>query len=94
MGKKKSRYSREFRANAVALAMSSPKTIAEVARDLEMDDQTLRNWMKAEVPTPVGDPGAENAALRKRLAQVEEERDILKKAAAFFAAEEKKNGRK
>ncbi|QFZ19585.1 transposase [Saccharothrix syringae] len=93
-------YPPEFRAEAVALYRSRPgATIKSVARDLGVNHETLRNWIRlddgqrtgapaatASAPAPVS-PEDENAALRKRIRELEEERDILRKAARYFAGE-------
>ncbi|MGW2184282.1 IS3 family transposase, partial [Streptomyces sp. NPDC001732] len=88
----------EFKADAVALYESrSEATIRSVAADLGVNPETLRNWVRAagasrpwgcrveasaEPPTPLE---AENAALRKKIRELEEEREILRKAAKYFA---------
>ncbi|QKV90474.1 IS3 family transposase [Streptomyces sp. NA02950] len=91
-------YPPEFKADAVALYESRPEaTIRQVAADLGINPETLRNWVRAagasrprgrraevpaEPPTPLE---AENAALRKKVRELEEEREILRKAAKYFA---------
>lgn len=93
-------YPPEFKADAVALYQSRPgATIRSVAADLGINPETLRNWVRAaganrprgrraeapaEPPTPLE---AENAALRKKVRELEEEREILRKAAKYFAGE-------
>jgi transposase len=93
-------YPPEFKADAVALYQSRPEsTIRQVAADLGINPETLRNWVRAagasrprgrrveapaEPPTPLE---AENAALRKKVRELEEEREILRKAAKYFAGE-------
>ncbi len=93
-------YPPEFKADAVALYESRPgATIRSVAADLGVNPETLRNWVRAagasrprgrraEVPA---DPptllDAENAALRKKVRGLEEEREILRKAAKYFAGQ-------
>jgi transposase len=92
------RYSEEFRRDAVALVYSSGRTVNEVARDLGVSPEGLRNWCnkdKAErgVPAP-GGQGAlsvvereELRELRRRVRAQEETISILKKATAFFASD-------
>ncbi|MFP8903379.1 transposase [Streptomyces atacamensis] len=93
-------YPPRFTADAVALYQSRPEaTIRQVATDLGINPETLRNWVRdvgasrprgrraepaAEPPTP---SEAENAALRKKVRELEEEREILRKAAKYFAGE-------
>ena len=93
-------YPPEFRAEAVALYRSRPgATIKSVAQDLGINHETLRNWIRlddaqrtgastttASAPASVS-PEDENASLRKRIRELEEERDILRKAARYFAGE-------
>ncbi len=94
-------YPPEFRAEAVALYRSRPEaTIRAVAQDLGINHETLRNWIRiddghrtdspATTPTtgsPAGSAEDENAALRRRVRELEEERDIPRKAAKYFAGE-------
>ncbi|WTN37333.1 IS3 family transposase [Streptomyces sp. NBC_00631] len=88
----------QFKADAVALYQSRPEaTIRQVAADLGINPETPRNWVRAagasrprgrraEVPTEPSAPlEAENAALRKKVRELEEEREILRKAAKYFA---------
>ncbi|WP_344302472.1 IS3 family transposase, partial [Paractinoplanes deccanensis] len=93
-------YPPEFKAEAVALYRSRPgTTIASIADDLGVNRETLRSWVRlddqrrGEIPRPVGgvrpQPAStveeENAELRRRVRELEEERDILRKAARYFA---------
>jgi len=93
-------YPPQFKADAVALYQSRPEaTIRQVAADPGINPETLRNWVRAaeasrprghraEVPTEPPTPlEAENAALRKKVRELEEEREILRKAAKYFAGE-------
>ena len=88
-------YTDEFKAGAVRLVLEEGKTVAQVARDLELTETAFRNWVeKARADQGKGKPGALTSAereelshLRKENRQLQIERDILKKAAAFFAKE-------
>ena len=93
-------YPAEFKADAVALYQSRPEaTIRQVAADLGINPETLRNWVRAagasrprgrraEMPTGQPTPWeAENAALLQKVRELEEEREILRKAAKYFARE-------
>ncbi|AEY85345.1 putative transposase [Streptomyces hygroscopicus subsp. jinggangensis 5008] len=93
-------YPPRFKAGVVALYQSRPEaTVRQVAADLGINPETLRNWVRAagasrprgrradvaaEPPTPLE---AEIAALRKKVRELEEEREILRKAAKYFAGE-------
>jgi len=86
-------FSPEFRAEAVRLARSSDKSITAVAQELDITISCLHHWVRQagvdEKRDPAGplttDERAELARLRKELRNAEEERDFLKKAAAYFA---------
>jgi transposase len=89
------RYTEEFKAEAVQLARSSPeKSIRQLAYELGISDQTLRNWVRqAEIDRGEREglttgEREELRRLRKENRILREEREILKKAAAFFAKEE------
>jgi len=84
-----------FRAEAVALARTSGKGIPQLAHDLGISEQALRGWMKrADIDAGRGQPGDLTTNEREELRRLRrenqvrrQEREILKKAAAFFAKE-------
>jgi transposase len=86
-------YPPEFKAEAVRLVASSDCSLARLAKDLGVADQTLRNWVRhAEIEDGVRDGLApsereEVRQLRREVRTLRQEREILKKAAAFFAKE-------
>lgn len=86
-------YPPEFRAEAIRLVKASGEPIRQVAKDLGISDQTLRNWVnQADVDAGKREglsteERAELRQLRKENRKLREEREILKKAAAFFATE-------
>jgi transposase-like protein len=87
-----SSYSPEFREEAVQLALKSSKPIAHVARELDMNPETLRTWVrrherehgKQAGPLEI-DERARLKELERRNRELEMEVSFLKKAAAYFA---------
>jgi transposase len=91
-----SKYPEEFRREAVALALSSDDSRASVARRLGVNETTLRNWVadhlaeEARQVDPLAVTGSEFEELRRlrrEVAELRTEREILRKAAAYFAQE-------
>jgi transposase len=88
-------FTDEFKAEAVRLVLEEGKTIAAVARDLDLTETAFRRWVdQARADKGKGKAGdltsserEELNALRKKVRELGMERDILKKAAAFFAKE-------
>jgi transposase len=87
------RFTDEFKASAVRLVLEEGKSVCAVARDLDLTESSLRNWVEhARADQGTGKPGALTTAEREELSRLRkenrilaEEREILKKAAAFFA---------
>ncbi len=83
------RYTPEFRAEAIRQVTERGYPVSEVARRLGVSTNSMYKWLKGVSKTPrlaaKEDLRAENARLKAELKRVEEERDILKKAAAYFA---------
>jgi transposase len=91
---KRRQFTDEFKTGAVRLVIDEGKSVAQVARDLDLTPSALSGWVKqARADRSKGKTGltteerAELAALRKELRVVKMERDILGKAVAFFAKE-------
>lgn len=98
MGRRKRRkYTKEFRDEAVRLANVGDKSLTQVSRELGIGHQTLWSWVhQAEVDAGKGEPAEltttereELRVLRREVGRLREEREILKKATAFFAKESK-----
>ena len=93
MPKSRPPYAPEFRAEAVRLVREQGRKMSVVARELGMSDEALRQWVRqAEVEDGkrAGLTEAEQEELRRLRREnrvLAEEREILKKAAAFFAKE-------
>jgi len=93
------KYSKEFKLDAVSLVLDQGYTRREAARSLDINEQMLGRWVKEHRESEDGQAFRGNGKLTseqeeiKRLKaenkRLEMERDILKKATAFFAAETK-----
>jgi transposase len=86
-------YPPEFKAEAIRLVKTSGDPLRQIAKDLGVSDQTLRNWVKQD-DVDAGRKSGLTSDERARLRELEmenrklrEEREILRKAAAFFAGE-------
>ena len=92
---KRRQFTPEFRAGAVRLVLEEGRTVSSVARDLDLWESVLHSWVRqAKADNGKGAAGVltssekeELAQLRKENRVLKQERDILKKAAAFFAKE-------
>jgi transposase len=89
-------FSREFKLEAVRLMRDRGVGVSQAARDLDVAESVLRRWIRdAEADPHQAFPGKgqvkpeqqEINALRREVAKLKAERDILKKAAAYFARE-------
>ena len=97
-----SKYTKEFRDSTIQLVMNSDKSAYQIAQDLDVNDKTLYSWIRAykkannihtddrratQKTSSKETLEEENKRLRKELAVVKQEREILKKATAYFAKE-------
>ena len=93
MPKTRPPYPEEFRREAVALIRSGQRSLAEASKSLGVSQQTLRNWIKqtdvdaGRAEGVTSDEREELRRLRRENRVLREEREILKKAAAFFVKE-------
>jgi len=98
MGKIQKVYSKEFKEEAIRLAQTSGKPIAQIARELGISDSAMHGWRR-EVSEhgPEAFPGKghqtqieeENRRLKRENELLRQERDILKKAVGIFSRESK-----
>lgn len=98
MGRRKRRnFTAEYKAEVVKLINTSGKSVGQVARELDLSDTSVREWVERAAIDKKRDPNgpltteerAEVVRLRRELRTVTMERDFLKKAAAFFARSKK-----
>jgi transposase len=88
-------YTREYKIEAVRLTTEGGASVAQTARDLGINENTLHNWRRQfrewGAPPNAGKEALtmaeENRRLRRDLQQMREERDFLKKAAVWLARE-------
>jgi transposase len=92
-GGRPSKFSPEFRRDAVALVLDEQRSIADVARSLGVNEGTLGNWVnkqrveRGEREGLSADERAELAEVRAENAQLRMERDLLKRSIAFWVKE-------
>jgi len=88
---KRRQYSREFKEEAVRLLAESGRPLTHVARELALRPEQLREWRRqvgtSTPAAPASSEAEELRRLRRELEVTRQERDFLKKAAAFFAKE-------
>lgn len=93
--RKRRKFTDEFKRDTVRLIREGGKSVVDVSRDLDLTESAVRLWLKqAEIDDGRGPKGALTSAereelqkLRRENKQLQMEREILKKAAAFFAKE-------
>ncbi len=93
--RKRRQFTKEFKAEAVRLVLDQKQSVTQTARDLGIWESSLTAWVKqAKIDRGHGPPGALTTEERAELAQLRREnrtlrmeREILKKATAFFAKE-------
>ena len=87
------KYSDEFKEESVKLAQRSGVPMSQTARELGLNREMLRRWVRDFGMRPDGshrmspEEHSENVRLRRELRRVTEERDILKKAMGIFTRE-------
>ena len=93
---KRRRYSPEYKQEAVRLVQQSDIPVTEIARNLGINDNMLRKWVKQAIESGTrafpghGNPRDEKIAqLERELREVKKERDFLRETAVYFARESK-----
>jgi transposase len=94
MGQARKKCTQEYKDDAVELVVSSGRPVAEIARDLGINEGTLGSWVATakksgkirEKPLSAGER-AELEAAREEIRRLKMERDFLEKAAAWFASQ-------
>ncbi len=96
MSSKGKRYSSEFKKEVVAQALSEGHTVTGTAKDFGISVQTLRNWIegihnsKCPEKVRIAELEEELRAYKRRVTDLEDTNEILKKAAAIFAMPNRK----
>ena len=89
----KNRYTKEFKSEAINMAVNGDLSLSEVASNLGLNYKTLYNWVKGSMPessstqagkSKIKELESELRALRRDLKRARQERDILKKAAVIL----------
>lgn len=90
------KFTKEFKAEAVAMVAESGGQISKVARELNVHDSSLGNWVRQAREEAEGAPTVgerkEIRDLKRELERVKRERDILGKAVVYFSASDPRNG--
>lgn len=93
VGSRRPRYNAEFKADAVGMVIEGERSVADVARSLGLHEGTLGNWVRqaridrGERAGLTSDERAELVRLRRENAKLVQERELLKRAAAFWVRE-------
>lgn len=89
--KKRRKYSKEFREDVLNMLKTGNKTVPKLSKELGIADQVIYRWHKksdgktGEETEKISEQEKELRELRAKLADVTEERDILKKAVSIFS---------
>jgi transposase len=89
----KKHYTLEFKKSSAELAITSDQSISQTAKDLGIKETTLYTWVSKYYPNErlkLPEKSADHLELlrlRKEITRLKQERDILKKAAAYFASD-------
>ena len=96
VSQQRKKYTPEYRCEAANLVIESQRPIAHVAKEIGVSDGLLGRWVKLERERrgssdvmSESDLRAENARLRRELAEAKMDNEFLSKATAFFAAKQR-----
>ncbi|MFV0413000.1 MAG: transposase [Oscillospiraceae bacterium] len=93
MSAERRKFDEEFKKRAVRLSYSSERLVTEIAKSLGISPNRIYHWRKKYIPdgdkTQLAKQQEDLSELRSRIAELEEENYILKKASAFFAKNQK-----
>ena len=93
MPEKRNKYDREFREGAVRIVNETSKPIAQIARDLGINEGTLGNWVARDREARQGTDGLSTSEveelkrLRAEVAELRMERDVLKRSVVLWVKE-------
>ena len=93
MPEKRHKYDREFREGAVRIVKETSKPIAQIARDLGINEGTLGNWVARDREARQGTDGLSKSdveelkRLRAEVAELRMERDVLKRSVVLWVKE-------
>ena len=96
MSRRSNRYTEEFRTDVIRMIKEGGRSINNVAKDLGVNDQTIRNWLNDEknhqdpVKSRISELETQIKAKDKKIADQEMTIDILKKATAIFVQNNRK----
>jgi transposase len=91
--RRRGRYPREFRRDVAALVIDQNRTVADVARELNLVEQTVHNWVRqeridrGERAGLTSEEREELGQLRREVKRLTQERDLLKRSVAFWVKE-------
>jgi transposase-like protein len=93
-GRRQGRYPKEFRRDVAALVIDQHRTIVDVAKELDLVEHTIGNWVRQERIDRGEREGTttemreENTSLRREVKRLTMERDLLKRSVAFWVKEQ------